>query len=239
MKKQAEEMGGLVLYLGSIDDVDVTYLNGTFLGQSGQMPPEYVTAYSVMRAYPIKIDQVLWDQENTIAVRVFDGGGGGGIVQGPISLSVIGMDELVLIEPQMERDDHLFLGEGPVNLKVRVKNDLKSTLQGEMILEAKSDFGKDIIKADYPVKVRSGKSTEIPVEMGELDPGFYNISLILKSDLDNKRYDFAIGVRPEEILSPLDRADDFDDYWKRARRELDAVAPHWEISWCVAGTCDP
>lgn len=229
MKRQAEEMGGLVLYLGGIDDVDVTYLNGEFLGQSGQMPPEYVTAYSVLRAYDIRVDQILWDQENTIAVRVFDGGGGGGIVQGPISLSVIGMDELVLIEPVMGREDHLFLDMDPVNFKVRVKNDLKGTLQGDMTLEVKSDFEENVIKTSYPVKVRSRKSVEIPVEIGDLDPGFYNVSLILKSDVDNKRHDFAIGVRPEEIVSPLDRADDFDDYWERARRELEAVSPQFKL----------
>ncbi len=35
MKKQKlSEMGGLVLYLGRIDDVDVTYLNGQVLGQN-------------------------------------------------------------------------------------------------------------------------------------------------------------------------------------------------------------
>ena len=230
MKKQAEDMGGLVLYLGRIDDVDVTYLNGKFLGQSGQMPPEYETAYSALRAYTLSADQILWDRENTIAVRVFDGGGGGGITQGPISLSVIGMDELVIIEPVMEREDHLFLGEGPVNLKVGVKNDLKVTLQGDMILEVKSDFGDQILKSTFPVKVRSRKSTEIPVELGALDPGFYNVSLVLKSDMDNKRYDFALGVRPEALDSPLDRADDFEDYWERARRELDAVAPQFKLT---------
>lgn len=230
LKKQAEEMGGLVLYLGKIDDVDVTYLNGQLLGQTGEMPPEYVTEYSVTRAYNIKVDQVRWDQENTIAVRVFDGGGGGGIVQGPVSLSVIGVDELVTIEALMDREDHLFLDEGSVNMTVLVHNELKGSLQGEMILEAQSDFGEEVIKVSYPVKVRSGKSLKIPVEMGALDPGFYNVSLILKSDLDNKRFDFAIGVRPEEIRSPLDRPDDFDDYWKRARRELDAVAPQFKLT---------
>ena len=114
-KKEAEEMGGLVLYLGRIDDSDETYLNGRLLGKTGEMPPEYVTGYSVLRAYTIEVDQVLWDQENSIAVRVFDGGGGGGIVGGPTALSVIGMDELVTVEPVMEREDHLFLDDGTVS----------------------------------------------------------------------------------------------------------------------------
>ena len=66
--------------------------------------------------------------------------------------------------------------------------------------------------------------------MGELDPGFYNISVTLESDADHKRSDFAIGVKPEEIVSPLDRSDDFDNYWMRARRELDAVAPQFKLT---------
>ena len=140
------------------------------------------------------------------------------------------MDELVKLESIMERDDHLFLGQGPVNMGLLVKNDLKSTLDGELIIDAQSDFGEEVLKASYPLKVRSGKSKQIPVEMGELDPGFYNVSVTLKSDMDNKRFDLAFGVRPEEIVSPLDRPDDFDDYWKRARRELDAVAPQFKLT---------
>lgn len=230
LKDQAKEMGGMILHLGHIDDVDVSYLNGAFLGQSGQIPPDYVTGYGVERVYKIPDDQILWDKENLFAVRVFDGGGGGGIVSGPIALSVIGMDELVSIKPLIEREDHLFLEEGPVNISLQLENDLKSTLKGELIVEAKTDFGEEIINASYPVKVRSGGSKKIPMELGELDPGFYNVSVILKSDSDNKRTDFAIGVRPEEVISPLDRPDDFDDYWKRARRELNAVAPQFKLT---------
>lgn len=230
MKKEAEEMGGLVLYLGRIDDADETYLNGKLLGKTGAMPPEYVTGYSFLRAYTILADQVLWDQENTIAVRVFDGGGGGGIVEGPVALSVIGMDELVSVDPLMEREDHLFLDDASVDITMLVNNELKKTLNGELLIDVRTDFGEEVSKLSLPLKVRSGKTKKIPVELGEMDPGFYNVSVTLKSDVDNKRSDFAFGVKPEEIVSPLDRADDFDDYWYRARRELDAVAPQFKLT---------
>ena len=229
LKQKAEEMGGFVLYLGRIDDSDMAYLNGQFIGQTGQMPPDYVTGYGEARAYKIPVDMVLWDQENSIAVRVYDGGGGGGIVSGPIALSVIGMDELVTVRPVMEREDHLFLDGGPVSVTLLVENDLKSSLKGELVVEAQNDFGEKVMNATYPVKVRSGSSKKTLLEFGELDPGFYNVSVILNSELDNKRSDFAIGVSPEEVVSPLDRPDDFDDYWMRARRELDAVAPQFKL----------
>ena len=39
----------------------------------------------------------------------------------------------------------------------------------------------------------------------------------------------AIPIRPEEIVSPLDRPGDFEDYWMRARRELDAVDQQFKL----------
>ena len=229
LKKDAGERGGFMLYLGKIDDVDVTYWNGEVLGQTGRMPPDYDTGYGDSREYSIPIEKIRWDQENTIAVRVYDGGGGGGIVAGPIALSVKGLSELVTIKPVMERDDHLFLKEGPVAFMLVVENKLKGTLKGELELNARSDFGDGLLDWTYEVKIRSGGSKKIPIELGELDPGFYNLTVTLRSDMDNKRSEFAIGIRPEEIISPLDRPGDFEDYWMRARRELDAVDPQFKL----------
>ena len=215
--------------LGKIDDADVTYFNGEVIGKTGALPPEYETGYGDSRAYNIPAKKIRWDQENTIAVRVYDGGGGGGIVSDPIGLSVKGLDELVAILPIMERDDHLFLNEGPVAFKLKVKNDMERTLKCDLIIKGKSDFGVEILEVSKEIKIRSGGSKEISLELGILEPGFYNLSAVLKSDLDNKRTNFAIGVRPEEIISPLDRPDDFENYWMRANRELDAVDPQFNL----------
>ena len=228
-KKDAEEYGGFMLYLGRIDDVDVTFWNGEFLGQTGQLPPEYETGYGDSRAYSIPLEKIRWDQENTIAVRVYDGGGGGGIVADPIALSVKGLNELVSVKPVMERDDHIFLNDVPVEFMLVVENNLNETLKGELVLNASSDFGEELLNWTYDIKVRSDGSKKIPLELGELAPGFYNLTATLRSDADNKRTEFAIGVRPEEIVSPLDRPGDFEDYWMRARRELDAVDPQFKL----------
>jgi cephalosporin-C deacetylase len=229
LKKVAEENGGFMLYLGQIDDADVTYWNGEFLGQNGQMPPDYETAYGDLRAYPVPVEKIRWDGANTVAVRVFDGGGGGGIVGGPVGLSVKGMDELVTLRPVMEREDHLFLNGGPVNITLQLENHMKTALKGTLVVDARSDFGEEVMRARVELKIRSGGSKKVPLELGNLEPGFYKGSVVLASDADNKRTDFAIGVRPEEIISPLDRPADFENYWMRARRELDAVEPQFKL----------
>ena len=229
LKNDALKNGGLVLYLGRIDDCDVSYWNGEVIGQTGKMPPGYVTGYGEDRAYSIPVEKVLWGQVNTVAVRVYDGGGGGGIVAAPIRLSVKGMEELVVISPVMERDDHLFLNEGPVTFNLEIENKLKEALNGNLQIECVSDFGRVMVELIKPVSVNRGKSVSTELNLGLLAPGFYTITVALESELENLGTDIAIGVRPEEIVSPLDRADDFENYWMRARRELDAVEPQFKL----------
>jgi cephalosporin-C deacetylase len=229
LKKEAEKRGGLRLYLGRIDDCDVSYWNGEVIGTTGKMPPRYASGYGEDRAYWIAPEKVLWGELNTIAVRVYDGGGGGGIVAAPIGLSVIGLEELVVMKPLMERDDHLFLNEGPVSFNLLIENKLDETLEGSIHLICSSDFGRVHAELSKPVSVKRGKSSSMAINLGMLAPGFYRIAASLESGAGNKKIDIAIGVRPEEIVSPLDRPDDFDNYWMRARRELDAVAPQFKL----------
>jgi len=229
LRETAAENGGLVLRLARIDDADVTYFNGQILGSTGGLPPEYESGYGDLRVYDIPMDRIGWGAQNTIAVRVYDGGGGGGIVGNPVSLSVKGMDELLVITPVMERQDHLVLNEDPVLVNLQVENKMKQAVEGTMLVTAVSDFGDVIVDIAKEVKVRSGGTKEVPLELGRPAPGFYNISVVLEIETGNKRIDFAIGVQPEEIVSPLDRAEDFDNYWIRARRELDAVDPQFKL----------
>jgi len=229
LKKDAENNGGLVLRLARIDDSDVCYFNGQILGSTGGMPPDYQSGYGDPRVYTVPVDRISWEGQNTIAVRVYDGGGGGGIVGTPVSLAVRGLEELLVITPLMERQDQIVLDDEPVVVNLMVENKLKQAVEGNLFISTVSDFGDVIIDVAKEVKIRSGAVKEFPIEMGRLAPGFYNVMVTLESESDNKRVDFAIGVRPEEIVSPLDRPEDFDNYWMRARRELDAVDPQFRL----------
>ena len=228
-RKRAERNGGLVLKLGRIDDADVTYFNGQILGATGGLPPQYLSAYGELRAYTVPVDRIHWNAQNTIAIRVFDGGGGGGMVGYPVSLTIRGMEELVDLVPMMDREDHLFLEEGPVSFQLMMENRMNETVKGELKISATSDFGDNILELTEDVRIGAGGIREKAVELGTLSPGFYRITLSLENETESKQLVFAIGVRPEEISSPLDRPDDFEDYWRRARRELDAVDPHFRL----------
>lgn len=76
----------LYLKLGNIDDVDEVFINGKRVGRSGSFPPRYATAYNSNRVYNVPVGYL--KESNTIAVRVYDDVGEGGIVHGDISLVV-------------------------------------------------------------------------------------------------------------------------------------------------------
>lgn len=76
----------IVLKLGRVDDVDVTYVNGCLVGGKGGFPPEYETAWDQKRVYELPTECLRYGRENTLAVRVYDAHGGGGIYRGPVGV---------------------------------------------------------------------------------------------------------------------------------------------------------
>jgi hypothetical protein len=86
------DLDHIVLLLGKIDDYDEVYLNGQRVGHTGSMPgpgsPWNVDqrSYALLRAYILPPGAILPDQENVLAVRVFDGFMQGGIYDGPVGL---------------------------------------------------------------------------------------------------------------------------------------------------------
>jgi beta-galactosidase/beta-glucuronidase len=83
--------GDLYLALGKIDDVDDVYLNGEFVGDVYDMRRGFDYnwnggEYNVRRIYKIKDGLLKRSGMNTLAVRVHDDQGEGGIYEGPIGI---------------------------------------------------------------------------------------------------------------------------------------------------------
>jgi len=78
----------LYLSLGYIDDVDEVFINGTSIGKTGSFPPYYSTAYNARRLYRIPINLLNSGGKNTIAIRVYDVGGEGGIIHGDVAILI-------------------------------------------------------------------------------------------------------------------------------------------------------
>lgn len=90
------------LFLSKIDDICEVFLNGTKIGRSGSFPAEkegYITTWNKIQEFHIAANSpfLKWDAENIIAVRVYDGGGGGGIFGGMPYINMVDLaDEIVI-----------------------------------------------------------------------------------------------------------------------------------------------
>ncbi len=80
----------LLLLLGKIDDVDETWVNGEKIGGMGSFPPGYATAYDQQRRYRVPASLVGKGGRLSIAIRIFDGEGYGGIFEAGVRGGRIG-----------------------------------------------------------------------------------------------------------------------------------------------------
>jgi sialate O-acetylesterase len=75
---------GLVLYLGPIDDSDITWVNGEKVGET-------INKYNEDRIYKVPAD-ILKPGKNIVTIRVEDTGGGGGVYGKPEQLKIVSGD---------------------------------------------------------------------------------------------------------------------------------------------------
>jgi hypothetical protein len=76
---------GLYMLLGKVDDLDESYLNGQWIGTTGNFGPDAVTESNTQRIY--KIPDGLLKEDNILAMRIYDIKYVGGIAYGLIGIS--------------------------------------------------------------------------------------------------------------------------------------------------------
>ena len=69
-----------------VDDVCAVYINGNLIGEGGKFPPHYETAYNVTNKFSIPSKYLRFNQQNVVAVRVYDDYLHGGIVSGRVGI---------------------------------------------------------------------------------------------------------------------------------------------------------
>lgn len=90
---KAETIEKMVLLMGKIDDIDQVFINGVLIGSTGNFPSRKFGELSTngqewqaFRGYYLPDGVLKAGETNTISVRVYDSGGGGGIYEGPVGL---------------------------------------------------------------------------------------------------------------------------------------------------------
>ena len=79
----------ILLDMGAIDDSDETWVNGHRVGKTGTFPEDpggYSSEWGKRRYYVVDPGWVRWDQDNVIAVRVYNYGDPGGFYRGSVKI---------------------------------------------------------------------------------------------------------------------------------------------------------
>ncbi len=94
VKVPAEWKGrGFYLYVDKVDNACETFFNGTRVGVSGGLPPNYSSGLHNMHRYVVSQDLVKFGEPNTICVRVYDNDGKAGF-KGIAPLLIAGGESL-------------------------------------------------------------------------------------------------------------------------------------------------
>jgi alpha-galactosidase len=135
------------IIVARVDDIDATYLNGVKIGGIGRFPEEPGGAagfYDALRRYVIAADHpaLRWDAENVIAVRVFDGGGGGGLWG---LLPNIGMVDIIDFQTlNTNAGGFDYAQKGVIRKEVRVESTYDKPSAGTLSLKLVPKTGKTI-----------------------------------------------------------------------------------------------
>ncbi|MCP4138020.1 MAG: hypothetical protein GY754_44060 [bacterium] len=61
----------LSIYIGKIWDIDEVFFNGVKIGETGELSPDFFSAWNVDRYYYIPAGEIRYNDTNTIAIRIF------------------------------------------------------------------------------------------------------------------------------------------------------------------------
>ncbi len=124
----------LRVFLSGIDDADETYLNGHLIGKTGRMsvdPGGFDSRWQVSREYLADLTRVpvRWDQDNVVAVRVYDAVASGGFYKKDVPyLTVPNRVDGLRFDAGAARYD--FLPDGRVTTTLTIANGYTTAQRG-------------------------------------------------------------------------------------------------------------
>ena len=158
----------LRIYLGKIDDVSAVYFNAIKIGQAGSFPEDkggYKTAWNTDQEYHVATNSpfIKWKAENIISVKVYDGGGAGGMFSGQPYVNMLDLIDGIKITTTNTAEK-----DGSTKTVVSFKNIFATTISGKCSIscfdeedqveiskaETTVSLKKDDVKLFYPVAVK-------------------------------------------------------------------------------------
>jgi len=177
--KDAFMKDSLKILLGKIDDCDQIFLNGELLGENnrvltvGTHPDALFRNASHLADLPRRYvvathdSRLLWDQENTLAIRVYDNRSnrsGGGITSANQSVSLVSMEDDISFN---KKDFYKLDSLDQVNRSLIMKNNSSTRyFSGSLSIKGKqTETQQEVIHIQTSVALKPGELFKIPVSL--------------------------------------------------------------------------
>ncbi|MCX8238866.1 MAG: acetylxylan esterase [Akkermansiaceae bacterium] len=236
-KKNAQKHQKLLLKLGSIDDVDTTFFNGVKVGETGD-PKRPGSSWAQKREYKIPLNLVHWDEENVIAVRVFDSDGDGGLCKGPYNLAAPDWHDFANIKIGLGRGDGIYPSSNSTKLTAVIENQSSEEITGTVSWQVHNESwrianrGQALSAQDADLTLRPNHDTPVSHQFTPSAPGFYHVTCSFEGGAENKTLSqsMLIGFSPEKAKRLPDTPKDMGPFWDEAKAELATVKPQFKVS---------
>ncbi len=230
-KSNIEQYDGIIIEYDSADDVDELFFNGYSVGMTGSFPPNYEGKHNDKRKYIVPAQYVKYDEPNTIAIRVFDNGGGGGILTERFILRTMNKMDGITYSVNVPAHEWVFMEGEAQQIDLALNNTHRERVKLNAILVLKTDKHAPLDSIVMPVELNSLSNQTLTIPFNLPEPGFYRCTVYIERDgVTSDAEKFNIGYEPEKIISPLDAKGDFEAFWQQTREELDKVNPNYKVT---------
>lgn len=181
LKEKAHLKDSLRIYLGKINNFDHAFLNGKMFGINGSNAlPEMasdtdfihapISYWDKKRPYTLAANDpwILWDQENVIAVRVFDQGGQGGLYTGDQYIEMTRLTDYLAIDNNIS--PFLFSGSS-IDKTIVIRNfSTAYRLTGKFSMVARNKLsGKETFRKEEKLSLSPGERKEYILNLARED----------------------------------------------------------------------
>ncbi len=176
LKSKGNWKDSLRIFLAHVNDVDETYLNGVKIGKTGMFPDDpggYVSKWPAIRTYCLSVNNpvIKWDKENIIAVKVFDGGGSGGIFMGSPYIDMLEKIDGITIDES--KSAIRYKKDGNAEKTLLLTNSFQTNVKGEIAYTVKDAINNTILRNE-----------KIPVELAPLSVKKYTLTMPHKMGME-------------------------------------------------------
>jgi len=181
LKQSASLRDSLLLFLGKINNWDETFLNGQIIGINNRNVPAVteidtsflsapVNYWDLERWYTLSADdpRIKWDQENIIAVRVYDQGGQGGMYTGNQFARMTRLTDYLRID--FNRQPFAFRNDSLIKEIFLTNRSSNYTLKGNLTIVAVNKLsGEELATRQIEIRLEPMAEEDFTIAIPELD----------------------------------------------------------------------